>query len=64
MPILARQAPPRGPGIFTQDAHLPGIALPVAFQDLDGRRLARTVGTEDREDLAVADVEIQIPHRG
>ena len=55
--------PPRGPRIFAQDAHLPGIAFPVAFENLDGRRLARPVGTEDREDLAVADVEIQIPHR-
>ena len=55
--------PPRSPRIFTQTRYLPRIAFPVAFQDLDGRRLARPVGTEDREDLAVADVEIQILHR-
>ena len=55
--------PPRSPRIFTQNAYLPRIAFPVAFKNLDGRRLARPVGTEDREDLAVADVEIQILHR-
>ena len=60
---LGAPAPPRGPGILTEDAHLPGVAFAVALEDLDGRRLARPVGTEDREDLAVADVEIQIAHR-
>ncbi len=63
MPILARQLRPAVPGSSPRTRHLPGIAFPVAFENLDGRRLARPVGTEDREDLAVADVEIQIPHR-
>ena len=29
--------PPRSLGILAQDVHLPGIAFPVAFQDLDRR---------------------------
>ncbi len=57
-------APARGAGVFAEHADLPGVPLPVALQNLDGRRLARPVGAEDREDLAVADVEVEIPHRG
>src|SRR6185312_10216858 len=53
----------RCPRIFTENAHLPCIAFAVTFKNLDRRRLAGSVGTEDRKDLAIADVEIQIPHR-
>ena len=38
--------------------NLAGAALAVALEDLDRRRLARSVGAEEREDLAARDLEI------
>jgi hypothetical protein len=34
----------------------------VALEDFYGRRLARSVGPQDCEYLAVFDIEVQIPH--
>ena len=62
MPILARQLPARDSRVFAQHAHLSGITLSVTLEDLDGRRLARPVGPEDRKHFAVSDIEVHVPH--
>ena len=40
-------------GIVAEHAHLAGVALAVALEDLDGRRLAGAVRSEQPEDLAL-----------
>ena len=44
-------------GVVTEDGHLTRIALPVALEDLDRRRLARAVRTEQAVDLPFRDLE-------
>jgi hypothetical protein len=39
------------------------VAVPVALEDLDGRRLARAVRAEQPEDLAVLDREVDPAER-
>ena len=62
MPILARQLLPAVPG-SSPSTHVSGIAFSVTLKDFNRRRLACPIGPEHREYLAMADVEIQIPHR-
>jgi hypothetical protein len=49
-------------GVAAQDRHAPGVALAVALEDLDRRRLARTVRPQQPEDLAALDVEVDPAH--
>src|SRR5699024_10928465 len=44
--------------VLAEDGDLAGRALPEALEDLHGRRLARTVGSEQRRDAAPLDVEV------
>ena len=53
--------PPRRVG--AEHGHLPGVALPVALEDLDRRRLAGTVRPEEPEHLALGDLEAHAAHR-
>src|SRR5262249_52740279 len=50
-------------GIVPEHAPLPAVALAVALEDLDGRRLAGTVRTEQAEHLARLDREVDAAHR-
>ena len=45
-------------GIETQHADLATGPRSVAFQDLDGRRLAGSIGPQEREHLAAFDAEV------
>src|SRR5215208_4177338 len=54
---------PRPLGISSEHLDGPGIAFPVALEDLDGCRLARAVRPQDAENLAHADVEADPTHR-
>ena len=49
---------PRPLGIVSEHAHLAGVALAVALEDLDGRRLAGAVRPEEAEDLSLLDREV------
>ena len=49
--------------IDAEHAHLAGVAGAVALEDLDRGRLARAVRSDEGEDLAGADLEIDPPHR-
>ena len=44
--------------VVAENVDLAGGPLPEALEDLDGRRLARAVRSEEREDLAAMDVEV------
>ena len=57
------EVPPRPLGIVAEHAHLAGVALAVALEDLDGRRLAGAVGPEQPEDLSFLDREVDLPDR-
>ena len=67
--VLEHDPDPLAPllaGIRRVDAehrHLPGAALAVALENLDGRRLACAVRTQEGEDLAAGDLEIDAPDR-
>ena len=50
-------------GIGAEHAHLAGVAVAVALEDLDGRRLAGAVRAEQPEDLAFLDREVDPAHR-
>ena len=54
-----RRAPGRGPSTRT----VPGVGPAVALEDLDGRGLARAVGSEQPEHLAGADLEVELVDR-
>src|SRR5690242_2069596 len=43
-----------------QHAYLAAISRAIAFEDLDGGRLARAVGPQQRENLAARDGEAQV----
>ena len=43
--------------VDAEHAHLARAAIPVALEDLDGGALARPIGTEQGEGLALLDVE-------
>ncbi len=45
-----------------EHAHLAADALAVALEDLDGRRLAGPVGSEEREHLAAPDLQVDSAH--
>ena len=45
-------------GVDAQDAHLAGAAMPVALEDLDGRRLACAIGAEEGEDFTRHDIQV------
>src|SRR5687767_13215771 len=49
--------------MVAQHDHLAGIRHPEAFEDLDGRRLARTVRPEHSETLPDPDLEVEAGHR-
>ena len=53
----------RGRWIGAEHLHLTRIALSVALQDLDRRRLAGAVRTEQTEDLAGAELEVDALQR-
>ena len=53
--VLAPAAPEHG--------HLAGVGRVQPLADLDGRRLARTVGSQKAEALAGEDLEIEAIHR-
>src|SRR5205814_1985390 len=55
------EAGPRGIG--TEDANVAAVALAVALQDLDRRRLARPVRAEQAEHLASAKLEVDALQR-
>src|SRR3954451_21153550 len=50
------------PRIEAEHRHLALVALPVALEDLDGRRLPRAVGPEQPVDLAATHREIDSAH--
>jgi hypothetical protein len=50
-------------GIAAEDLHLARVTRAVALEDLDRRRLPGTVRTQQREDLADRDLEIDAAHR-
>jgi hypothetical protein len=50
-------------GVLAQDLHLTAVAVTEPFEDLDRRGLARPVGAEDREHLALVHLEVDPSHR-
>ena len=58
MPIRSRRARPPVSGSRPSTDDFAAAAAPVSLEDLDGRRLAGPVRTEQREDLAALDREI------
>ena len=50
-------------GIVSEHAHLAAVALAVALEDLDRRRLAGAVRAEEAEDFARLDREVDPAHR-
>ena len=62
-PIRSRKARSASPGSKPSTLHLAGVALPVALEDLDRRRLAGAVRAEQPEDLAGRDLEVDPAHR-
>ncbi len=50
-----------GGGVDAEHAYLAGSAVAEPFEDLDGCRLARTVGAEEGEDLTAAHLEVDAP---
>src|SRR5207247_3988819 len=50
-------------GIVAENAHFAGVALAVALEDLDRRRLAGAVRSEHAEDLSLLDREVNPPDR-
>jgi hypothetical protein len=46
-----------------EHAHLAGVGLAVALEDLDQRRLAGAVGPEQREHLAARDGQVHAVER-
>src|SRR5262249_27350343 len=62
----AEPLPPRPPAVLRVDAEdldLARIAPAIALEDLDRRRLARSVRPEQPEDLARGDLEVDPAHR-
>ena len=49
--------------VLSEDGDRAPVALAVALEDLDGRRLAGAVGAEEAEDLARGDLEADAPDR-
>jgi hypothetical protein len=58
MPIWLRQAAPLPLGSVPSTLDLAGVTVPKAFEDLDCRRLARSVGSEEGKDLTRLDGQI------
>ena len=56
-PICSRHASPAHAGSMPSTVTEPRVALAVALEDLDRRRLAGAVGAEEAEDLARGDLE-------
>ncbi len=50
-------------GVEAEHGDLAAVALPVALEDLDRRRLAGAVRAEQAEDLAGRDLEVDPAHR-
>jgi len=50
-------------GVDAEYFDLPRVALAEPLEDLDRRRLSRSVRPEEGEDLAVADLQIYPRHR-
>ena len=46
--------------VASEDADRPAIGAAIAFENLDGRRLARAVGAEQREDFSLRDAEADV----
>ena len=53
----------RGGRVLAEHGHRPAVALAVALEDLDGRRLAGAVRAEQPEDLALRDLEADSAQR-
>ena len=62
-PIRSRNARSRASGVEAEHGHRAAVALPVALQDLDGRRLAGSVRPQQAEDLARGDLEVDPANR-
>src|SRR6202007_1870703 len=58
--VFHRALPPSG--IESQHRDVAGVAAAVALEDLCGRRLARAVRTEQCEDFAGLDAQIDAAH--
>ena len=56
-PTRARNVRPPLAGSTTEHADPPAVRAPIALDDLDGRRLARAVRPEQRDELARRDLE-------
>src|SRR4029453_15114665 len=56
-PPLA-EVPAAALGVGAEHLDLPGVAVPVALQDLHGGRLAGPVGPQECEALALGDLEV------
>ena len=63
MPIRSAQVARAARGVVAEHGDDAAVALPVALEDLDGRRLARAVGAEQAEDLAGRDLEVDARER-
>jgi len=61
-PLAERALAPRR--VVAEDAHLARVGGAMPLEDLDERGLAGTVGPEDGEHLAAADVEVDRIERG
>ena len=57
------ERPLRAARVEAEHRHLARVALPVALQDLDGRRLAGSVRPQQAEDLARGDLEVDPTNR-
>ena len=54
----------RGMGrVAPEHLALAGVTVPIALEDLDGRRLTGAARTDEGEDLAGVDREVDAPHR-
>ena len=56
--------PIRGAGVRAEHPHLTRVACAMALEDLDGGGLPGAVGPEDRDDLAVRDVQVDVADGG
>src|SRR6202042_1683243 len=60
-PDTALQPGPLTTGIHTKNADLAVVTRPIALKNLDRRGLARPVRPEQRENLAIADRQVDAP---
>ena len=63
-PDALAEGPAAGLRVVAEHRHGPGVARAVPLEDLDGRGLAGAVGPEQRDDLALADRQVEPVDRG